>query len=149
MIRIEFSEAAINELRKERYHHPHPRVQRKMEALLLKSQGLSHGMIGTIVGVTQKTLREYLEDYQSGGIEKLKEIKFYRPQSELSNHIVKIEELFRETPPATIKEAASKIKEITGIERSEDRVRLFLKKNRAETLENRAYTGKSRYRKAD
>lgn len=149
MMHIEFSETEISELRKERYQHPHPRVQRKMDALLLKSQGLSHGMIGAIVGVTQKTLREYLEDYQNGGIEKLKEINFYQPQSDLSEHVSKIEEQFRANPPATIKEAAAKIKEITGIERSENRVRLFLKKNRAETLENRANTGKSRYREAD
>ena len=40
MIRIEFTEEAIDKLRYERFHHPHPRVQRKMEALLLKSEGL-------------------------------------------------------------------------------------------------------------
>ena len=40
MIHIEFTEEQINELKSERYHHPHPRVQRKMEALFLKSQGL-------------------------------------------------------------------------------------------------------------
>ena len=41
MIHIEFTEEQINELRHERYSHPHPRVQRKMEALFLKSQGLT------------------------------------------------------------------------------------------------------------
>jgi len=146
MIHIEFSEEEISEIRNWRYNHPHPRVQRKMEALLLKSQGLSHGVIGTIVEVTQKTLRGYFEDYQNGGIEKLKEIKFYQLQSELSEHSVKIEEILKANPPATIKEAAAKIKEVTGIERSEKRVRLFLKKNRVETLENGANTGKSRHR---
>ena len=146
MIRIEFSEEEKKEIREWRYQHPHPRVQRKMEAMLLKSQGLSHGVIGGIVGVSQKTLRGYFADYQSGGIEKLKELKFYQPQSELSEYTVKIEEMFRANPPATAKEAAEKIKEITGIERSENRVREFLKKNRAETVENRANTGKSRHR---
>jgi len=146
MIRIEFSEEEKKEIREWRYQHPHPRVQRKMEAMLLKSQGLSHGVIGGIVGVSQKTLRGYFADYQSGGIEKLKELKFYQPQSELSEYTVKIEETFRASPPATAKEAAEKIKEITGIERSENRVREFLKKNRAETVENRANTGKSRHR---
>ena len=146
MIRIEYSEEEIKEIREWRYNHPHPRVQRKMESLLLKSQGLSHGVIGSIVGVTQKTLRGYFEDYQMGGIEKLKEINFYQPQSELSEYSATIEELFRATPPATIKEAAAKIKEATGIERSENRVRLFLKKNRGKALENGANTGKSRHR---
>ncbi len=42
MIRIEFSEDDIEQLRRERFEHPHPRVQRKMDALLLKSEGLPH-----------------------------------------------------------------------------------------------------------
>ena len=44
MIRIEFTEEAIEKLRYERFHHPHPRVQRKMEALLLKSDGCPSGL---------------------------------------------------------------------------------------------------------
>ena len=63
MIHIEFTEEQINELRHERYSHPHPRVQRKMEALFLKSQGLTHGQIGKLVGVCQDTLREYFCQY--------------------------------------------------------------------------------------
>ena len=45
MIEIEFTEEAIDELRYQRFNHPHPRVQRKMEALLLKSDGLPHHQI--------------------------------------------------------------------------------------------------------
>ena len=36
MIAIDFTEEDIEALDYERYHHPHPRVQRKMEALWLK-----------------------------------------------------------------------------------------------------------------
>lgn len=42
VIRIEFSDDEIEQLRRERFSHPHPRVQRKVEALLLKSEGLPH-----------------------------------------------------------------------------------------------------------
>jgi len=128
MIHIDFTEEAIAQLREERFQHPHPRVQRKMEALLLKSQGLSHGEIGKIVGVCQDTLREYLSQYQSGGIEALKVINFYQPKSELAEHRETLEDEFRANPPATIKEAATRIKELTGIQRSEYRVGKFLKK---------------------
>jgi len=144
MLHIEFSEEEIRALREERYQHPHPRVQRKMEALLLKSQGLSHGKIGIIVGVSQKTLREYFSQYQRKGIAGLKEIKFYQPQSELTEHRQAIEEMFRENPPATIKEAIERIKELTGIERTETSVRGFLKKNRLKTVENGTNTSESR-----
>jgi hypothetical protein len=40
MIRITFTEEQVAQLRCERFHHPHPRVQAKMEPLLLKSGGL-------------------------------------------------------------------------------------------------------------
>ena len=41
MICLELSESAITALEYERYHHPHTHVQRKIEVLYLKSQGLS------------------------------------------------------------------------------------------------------------
>ena len=40
MFKLTFSDADKQALDEQRYHHPHPRVQRKMEALWLKSQGL-------------------------------------------------------------------------------------------------------------
>jgi transposase len=144
MIHIDFTEEAIDQLRQERYHHPHPRVQRKMEALLLKSQGLSHGDIGKIVGVCQDTLREYFSQYESGGIEALKVINFYQPTSELAKHQRTIEEEFRTNPPATVKEAAARIKELTDIQRSEHSVSKFLKKNRLKTAKNYANPGKGK-----
>lgn len=45
MLSIEFSEADKQALLYERFHHPHPRVQIKMEALWLKSQGMEHQAI--------------------------------------------------------------------------------------------------------
>ena len=143
MINIDFTEEKIEQLRYERFNHPHPRVQKKMDALLLKSQGLTHKKIGEILGICQDTLREYFGQYLSGGIEGLKELKFYRPKTELVNHISTIEDDFRNNPPATIKEATARIKELTGLERSEVQVGKFLKKNRFETLKSGTHTCKS------
>ena len=42
MIHLDFTQADIDALDYERYHHPHPQVQRKMEVVYLKSQDLSH-----------------------------------------------------------------------------------------------------------
>ena len=42
MIQIKFTTDEIEKLNYERYHYPHPKVQKKMEALFLKSQGLPH-----------------------------------------------------------------------------------------------------------
>jgi len=127
MIKIEFNSVEIAQLRDERYHHPHPRVQQKMEALLLKSEGMPHKDIARITGICPNTLRSYLKDYQSGGIEKLKEINFYQPSSELEPYRGILEEYFKNHPTATIAEAAEKIEEITGIKRSLGRISHFLK----------------------
>ncbi len=94
MITIEFSEDEIERLRRERFGHPHPRVQRKMEALLLKSEGLPHYQITRILGVSENTLRHYLREYQDGGIERLKEIRFCPPRSELDKHSESLQAYF-------------------------------------------------------
>lgn len=128
MIRIEFTEKEKEALNYERYHHPHPRVQRKMEALWLKSQGESHKKIAKLTGISINVVTEYVKEYKAGGIEKLKEINFYKPQSQLHEHTTTIENYFREHPPAMIKEAMAKIEELTGLKRSDVQVGKFLKR---------------------
>ena len=68
MIKIDFSEEEIEALKHERFYHPHPRVQRKMEALLLKSQKVPHEQICQIADISANTLRSYLQAYNEAGI---------------------------------------------------------------------------------
>lgn len=72
MIQIEFTPEEIDVLELERYHHPDPKVQRKMEALYLKSQQLAHQDICRLCRISEPTLVTYLKHYQAGGIEQLK-----------------------------------------------------------------------------
>ncbi len=127
MIKISFTESDIKQLRHERFHHPHPRVQINIKAVLLKSQKMKHDKICKITGICGNTLRSYLRDYMEGGIEKLKEINFYRPQSRLEIYKDTPEKYFCENPPSGVKEAMNIIEKLTGIRRSENRVRKFLK----------------------
>ncbi len=127
MINLSFTQADIDEIRYLRFHHPHPHVQHKMEALLLKSVNLSHHMIAIILGICMNTLRSYFEEYKNGGVEQLKQIQFYSPSSTLTAHRSTMEEHFRKNPPATIKEAAACIEQLTGIKRGNTQVRTFLK----------------------
>ena len=128
-IQVEFTPEVCDALNYERYHHPVPLVQRRMEALWLKSHDLPHAQIAQLVGVSENTLRDYLRLYDEGGVEKLKELHWHQPSSALDDHLVSLEAYFREHPPATIKEAQNKIVDLTGIQRSETQVREFLKKN--------------------
>ena len=127
MLRLEFSESDQQALNYERYHHPHPRVQRRMEALWLKSQGLAHHQIARLCGISGNTLRAYLKRYAAGGIESLKQLSFHRPQSALQAHRAHLEAHLRAHPPRTINEAVRVLETLTGIRRSPTQVRVFLK----------------------
>lgn len=127
MIKLTFTDEDIQQLHYERFHHPHPRVQRKMEALYLKSKGYPHWEICQLIQVSEPTLLSYFRDYQKGKIEQLKELTFYRPQSQLKQHQEGLEIYFREHPPKTLAQATAKIAELTGINRSREQVRHFLK----------------------
>jgi transposase len=128
MVKIDFTAETIENLRGEMVCHPHPRVQLRMFALLLKSQGLHHKKICETLGICHDTLTDYCRAYQSGGIEGLKALNFYRPKSQLEEYRDTIEEALKKNPPATIKQAAAMIEELTGIKRSDTQVRKFLKK---------------------
>jgi transposase len=127
MLALSFTEHEIETLHFERFHHPHPRVQQRMEALWLKSQNLPHKEIARLTGVSENTLRSYFRAWQQGGVEQLKALKFRRPTSELMDYLGTLEDQFMEHPPASAKEAGAKIEELTGIRRSPTQVRNFLK----------------------
>ena len=127
MIKLAISQEDLERLRTARFEHPHPRVQLKMEVVLLRSQGLSNGQIMAITGVSENTVLNNLREYQEGGIERLKEFHWQPPESELEPHRQTLEAHFEEHPPASVAEAAAKIEELTGIKRSPTQVRVFLK----------------------
>jgi transposase len=127
MIQIDLTPADIDALHHERFHHPHPRVQEKMEAVYLKSQGLLHKEICRLSRISENTLRSYLRQFQDGGIERLKRLDFAKPTSELADHRETLEDHFRQNPPRSTGQAAADIERITGIRRGPTQVRQFLK----------------------
>lgn len=128
MIQIEFTPEDIDALEHERYHHPDPKVQKRMEVLYLKSQGLEHQEICRLCRISKTTLSTYLKQYQAGGLERLKEFAYAGPSSDLDEHAPTLEAYFKEHPPRTTAEAQQMIKEQTGIERSPTQVQAFMKR---------------------
>ena len=126
---LEFTPEIIEVLNYERYHHPLPMVQRRMEILWLKSQNLPHALIAKLARVSENTIRDYFQLYEQGGIENLKQFNYHGQKSLLNGYIISLEQYFKEHPPKSIKEAQNKIEELTGIKRSPTQVRLFFKKN--------------------
>jgi hypothetical protein len=74
MIRVEFDQEIIDKLDYERYHHPNPRVQKKMELLYLKSTGMAHRDLCRICRISKTTLSAYLKQYRDGGLDRLKQL---------------------------------------------------------------------------
>jgi transposase len=126
MDKIECTTAERETLHYWRFHHPHPRVQRKMEALYLKSQGLAPDEIGRLCAISPTTFYRYLREYREGGIAKLTEGPFHRRRSQLADYRTSIEADLRQRPPASVAEAAARIADLTGLQRGPTQVRQFL-----------------------
>lgn len=127
MIKITFTEQIIDQLFRERYEHPHPLVQRRMEALYLKSQGLKNVQISTMLRMSRRTLQTWIHIFEKEGIEGLKKFNYKGQRSRLHDHTETIEEHFRRQPPKSVQEACLKIEQLTGLKRGETPVRKFLK----------------------
>ena len=143
MSAIEFTVEQVEQLAFERFHHPHPRVQRKMEAVFLKAKGFSHREVGELVGMSRTTLWGWLQDFRAGGVESLKRWDAGGSTCELDEHIDAICESLTEHPPHTIAEAQQAIEELTGIRRSETQVREFIKRLGFERLKTGSLPAKA------
>jgi transposase len=128
MTRLTFTKEEQQALHQERFEHPHPRVQQRMEVLWLISQGIEYSQAARLAGVSEATVDRYVALYRQGGLAALRELKWGSGASELLDHRDTLEESFRKNPPHTVAEARQRIKDETGIERGPTQVRAFLKK---------------------
>jgi len=128
--KIEFTLAEIKQLSYESIHQQHHIVRRRMQALLLKSQGVLHQEIAKILEISETTVRTYLDLYLSGGVEALKTLPYQGQPSQLHQKAAEIVRALETDPPATLKEAQATIKAVTGLERSLPQISEFLKKTK-------------------
>ena len=110
-----------------RYHHPDPRVQRKAEALWLKSHGLTHDRIAAYAGVSRRSVQRYLDEYLQGGLQSLCRRQEHPPRAALVEHEVSLEEHFQAHPVRSARQARAVIEQRTGIRRGLSQVRHFLR----------------------
>src|SRR6266540_6600995 len=118
-----FSEEIVAEIRHERYHHPHPRVQRKMEVLWLKSRGLTHAEIAEFADVSPRSVQRYLDEFEQGGLVRVRRLGWQGKQCELGPHRASLEDYFIDNPPRSAHEAQQAIERLTGIRRGLSQVR--------------------------
>ncbi len=128
MRRFSFTSEDLDTIRHERYHHPHPRVQQKLEVLWLKSQGFTHEDIARLAGVSRRSVQRYLDAFADGGLERVRRLPWKGKANELAAHQGSLEDYFMEHPPRSTREAQTAIEEQTGVRRGLTQVRAFLKK---------------------
>jgi transposase len=123
-----FTPDIVAAIRHDRYQHPHPRVQRKMEVLWLKSQGLPHADIARLADVSPRSVQRYLDEFEQGGLERIRQLNWAGKPCELEPHQPTLEDYFLEHPPRSVREAQQAIEQLTGVRRGLTQVRAFLKK---------------------
>ena len=128
MRRFTFPSEILDTIRHERYHHPHPRVQQKMEVLWLKSQGFTHEDIARLADTSRRSVQRYLDEFAAGGLERIRRLPWKGRANELAAHRASLEDHFLENPPRSSREAQATIERETGLRRGLTQVRAFLKK---------------------
>ena len=126
-----FSQDVLAAIRHDRYHHPHPRVQQKMEVLWLKSHGLTHADIAALADVSPRSVQRYLDEFEQGGLARVRHLHWAGKPCELDRHRPSLEAYFLENPPRSAREAQAAIERLTGVRRGLSQVRAFLKKKSA------------------
>ena len=122
-----FPVAVVEAIARDRYQHPDPRVQERMEVLWLKSKNESHERIAELANVSRSTVQRTLRIYAAKGLDGIRSFGWKGQPSALTPHRATIEEAFRQHPPHTAHDAARRIAELTGVRRKASRVRKFLK----------------------
>src|SRR3954469_17825949 len=124
---IRFPPEDRRSLAHDRFHHPDPRVQRKIEVLWLKSHGLGHDDIAALADVSRRTVQRYLNEYREGGLDRLRRCPWHQPNSTLVEHQDCLAGYFAKHPPRSAKQAQAVIEQQTGVRRGLSQVRHFLK----------------------
>jgi transposase len=123
-----FTAADLAQVAHDRYHHPHPHVQEKMEVLWLKSRGVGHTEIARLTGLSRNTVQRYLGEYLAGGLDECRRLKWPGQPGALHDSAATLEDYFLAHPPRSTAEARAAIERLTGVKRGLTQVRQFLKK---------------------
>ena len=127
MRRFDFTDEERNAIAGERFYHPNPRVQRRMEVLWLKQHGETHERIAELAGVSRRTVQRVLDLFAEGRLGAVRQFHEQGRPNALTPHRQSLEDEFRQRPPKVVAEACDRIEKLTGVRRQPTQVRLFLR----------------------
>ena len=128
MLRTNYTAEDKSTFEQLRYSYPDERIMRRFEMLWLHACGKRAPEIASLVQRDPRTVRTVIKNFQTGGIKLVTTIESNHPTSELEHHRTSLIEEFTKRPPASAKEAAFRSEQLTGLRRSPERMRVFMKK---------------------
>ncbi len=124
------SDAELERLNYARFHYPDPFILPRLHAIFLKAHlGWSAPAIARVVDAHPNTVLFWIKVYRQHGYEGLVAKNYGTNKSALEQSKDRLLSFFEKCPPSSAAEAALQIAELTGLERSPQQVRVFLKKH--------------------
>ena len=129
------SVAEIEQLRYGLYTYPDLMVQKRINSVYLKAvSNLSNELVGSFAGLHYNTVAHWIRVYKQSGYEGLLTNNYGTNKSEMAAHSESILTAFEKYPPMSCQEAMLRIEEMTGIKRSEQQVRVFMRSHKLKFL---------------
>lgn len=127
---LNLSKTEIDNLRYEAYSYPCPMVQKRLLSVLIKAQlQCSNEQVSQVTGLCPNSVSYWIHIYEAKGITGLLSNNYGTNKSDLENHCDSILSSFADRPPRSASEASLRIEEMTGVRRSEQQVRAFMKRH--------------------
>ncbi len=128
MLKIDFTEKAIDEVYRQFMEHPSGLIKKKLHVVYLKALGLAHNEIERIARTSADSVTRYLKEYAEGCLAGLGVSRTHRPISSLQPYHEQIKSHFLKQPPHTVSEASHEIEILTGIKLGPSACRDFMHK---------------------
>ena len=114
---LDLTPAELERIDRDRFYHPCPQIQKRMEVLRLAAHGLAQAEIAKLSGLSRATVQRRLADYRRGQLDAVQAWNYRGRPSALQDHAPTLEAYFRTNPPATVAEARAVIEAKTGVRR--------------------------------
>jgi transposase len=128
MLPIEISKTDASKANMLRKKHKSPIIRDRLHMICLLYQGYSRGECATILGLRPSTITTYVRLYNEGGLSLLSRLNFKKSVSRLMAYKEKISKAITELLPDCIAAIREWIRQELGLDRSLQRVRVFIKK---------------------
>lgn len=128
MLRLVINDEEIQAVRQVALGHLHPHVRKKALTILLHSAKMPTTQICALLDLSENTGRNYLHEYQTGGLQKTTEVRFRQPESQLKPFDEQLKQLLNDNVFSTVKQICATVRDEFGIEIKPSAMRAHLKR---------------------